>query len=428
MTSSVAARGGLSKKLLLVFALQLAAISFAIVFGVWASASVLERSLMREALLGEADLFAERLAENPQTPTPDTVNLTTYIASRFIPEKFVDLKAGFHDIEDDGVRVIVYVRDLPQQDRLVMRFDAEHVFELAIYFGLIPLTGVLISIYLTAWVAYRLSRRTISPIVSLARKVEALDPDDFEPGVFAVPEDGDLNEEVATLREALEHLSSRVHELLQRERAFTRDVSHELRTPLSVIQMSADALSGSVESGTREERTLTRIRRSAREMHVMLNALLAMARHNDGQISTKEFSVNDIVQTEVERADFFLSHRDITIHLKQTHTMSAVGVPQIASILVGQMIKTVASRMASGNLCIRVGPGFVAVDAAAAGTQTARDVPAQCPDMTTTSETITDRLARFFHWPLHRTDDDNGVQATMYFPCATFTSQSDDAD
>jgi len=109
MTTGVAARGGLSKKLLLVFALQLAAISFAIVFGVWASASVLERSLMREALLGEADLFAQRLAENPQTPTPDTVNLTTYIASRFVPEKFSGLEPGFHDLEDNGVRVIVYV-------------------------------------------------------------------------------------------------------------------------------------------------------------------------------------------------------------------------------------------------------------------------------------------------------------------------------
>lgn len=419
MTTGVAARGGLSKKLLLVFALQLAAISFAIVFGVWASASVLERSLMREALLGEADLFAQRLAENPQTPTPDTVNLTTYIASRFVPEKFSGLEPGFHDLEDNGVRVIVYVRDLPGDDRLVMRFDAEHVFELAIYFGLIPLTGVLISIYLTAWVAYRLSRRTISPIVALARKVESLDPDDFEPGVFAAPEDGDLNEEVATLREALEHLSSRVHELLQRERAFTRDVSHELRTPLSVIQMSADALGGSVDSGTREERTLTRIRRSAREMHIMLNALLAMARQNDGQLQTREFSINDIVQTEVERADFFLSHRDISIHLTESHRLHVEGVPQIASILIGQMIKTVASRMASGNLCIRVGSGFVAVDAAAKGRQTARDVPAECPDMSIVGETITDRLARFFNWPLHRTDDQDGIQATMYFPQAT---------
>ena len=107
------------------FAVQMLAISAALVVGVIGGAKVIESSLMREALNGEADLFLDRLAADPSASAPDTVNLTTYLASRGdIPNAFASLKAGFHPRYAGEDRILVLVRELPQNDRLVMRFEA----------------------------------------------------------------------------------------------------------------------------------------------------------------------------------------------------------------------------------------------------------------------------------------------------------------
>ncbi|MDX1569051.1 MAG: HAMP domain-containing sensor histidine kinase [Xanthomonadales bacterium] len=414
-----------SRKLLRVFGLQVLAISFAVVVGVFAAAKVLEDSLIRTALTEEAALYASKLAEDPTTPPPDTVNLTVYLPERAVnrtPPELATLEPGFHKLKVGGTRMLVLV-EVIEGERMVLQFEEERVMNLALYFGLLPLVLVLLVVYAITWITYRLSHRTISPMVDLAQRVENLNIRDIDPAVFD-PEHFDYpNQEVLALAGALQELTERFQQSLARERAFTRDASHELRTPLTVIQMASEVLLEDRELDDFNRRNARRIRLAAREMQTMIEALLVLARNDSRQLDQKEFLVNDVVETEVERCRFLSLNQEINLKINAEQLVSISGAPSALSILIGHLIRKVCSTIRRGTVEVRIGEGFVSVDAEA----TASDAPSrpihqpQC----TEGETIIERLSRLFQWPVEVEEKPGECRAAVYFPaCRTEPAKS----
>ncbi len=58
----------------------------------------------------------------------------------------------------------------------ILVFRQQQVSDLTLYFGVIPGAIVLLFIYGLSFVTYRLSQRAVSPLVSLAERLEAYDP------------------------------------------------------------------------------------------------------------------------------------------------------------------------------------------------------------------------------------------------------------
>ncbi|MEM9305421.1 MAG: HAMP domain-containing sensor histidine kinase, partial [Pseudomonadota bacterium] len=415
-----------SRKLLLVFALQVVSISFAVVCGVFMSAKILEDSLIQQALREEAELFASRLALDAETPAPDTVNLKAYLTGRNdhdMPAEFENLEPGFHKVHmDHGDRkALVFVREF-DDELIVLKFAEEQVQNLALYFGLVPLALVLLVIYGTTFVTYRLSRRTVSPIVDLARRVENLDLDHIDPDVFNPDELPSTNQEVVSLERALGKLSERVQEMIQRERAFTRDASHELRTPLTVIQMASDMLLGNDALDEFQRRTLRRVKSAAREMQTMLEALLMLARAEASHLPSKQFLVNDVVETELERIRFLSQNRSIQVRTVEECTMEIEGVPSVLAILIGHVVRRVIGAARDDTVTVRISEGMVTVSADGAESGDGPRLPRrEC----TEGETIIERLSRLFGWPVEIEDrDGRTLRAAIDFPSYTQVSAS----
>src|SRR6478609_11836102 len=96
-------RPGIRRKLWVVFVLQVVAISFATVLGVYGAATVLEDVLIRRALTGEADFFWQRRAQEPEAPAPQTNNMTGYLvaagaSTQGLPEVLRPLKPGYQRV------------------------------------------------------------------------------------------------------------------------------------------------------------------------------------------------------------------------------------------------------------------------------------------------------------------------------------------
>src|SRR5580765_3773664 len=185
-------RPGIRRKLWVVFVLQVVAISFATVLGVYGAATVLEDVLIRRALTGEADFFWQRRAQEPEAPAPQTNNMTGYLVA-----------PGYRRVPGEHGEILAYVADGPS-GRLYLVFNQEQVGRLAFLFGFMPLILVLIIIYITTWLAYRASRRALSPVVALAKVVRDWDPK--EPDLAALsPErlSSDPDGDVETLARAL---------------------------------------------------------------------------------------------------------------------------------------------------------------------------------------------------------------------------------
>ena len=144
---------------------------------------ILEKSLVRQALELEAEAFIEAYRQDPQFPLPRTRNLTGYLvpvdSTRDLPKVLRNATTGLFPavaLPDREKAVPVYITDFDDK-RLVLVFDGANVDRLVGIFGLVPLTVLLILIYTSSWIAYRISWRAVSPIIRIAQNIRESEPE-----------------------------------------------------------------------------------------------------------------------------------------------------------------------------------------------------------------------------------------------------------
>ncbi|HZX91530.1 MAG TPA: HAMP domain-containing sensor histidine kinase [Rudaea sp.] len=425
-------RPGIRRKLWVVFVLQVVAISFATVLGVFGAATVLEDVLIRRALTGEADFFWQRRAQEPEAPAPQTNNMTGYLvtagaSTQSLPAVLRPLQPGYQRVPGENGEILAFVADGPS-GRLYLVFNPEQVGRLAFLFGLIPLILVLIIIYITTWLAYRASRRALSPVVALAKVVRDWDPK--EPDLAALsPErlSSDPDGDVETLARALHGYASRIEEFVARERDFTRDASHEMRSPLTVIKVAAEVLQEE-ELSPFGQRTVVRIQRSAQDMEALMEAFLILAREADTGLPEEDFIVNDIVREEVERAQPLVAGRPLTLALDEPGAFALHAPPKVLAVLVGNLIRNACLYTESGEVRTTVGMDFIRIQDSGIGMSEEEVARAFQPFFRGGRSrrgghgvglTIVKRLSDRFSWPVEMTSEmGHGTSVTIHFPQA----------
>ena len=349
---------GLGRRLGRVFLLQAALISAAAVIGVYAAATTIEEVLIRRALDEEAAYFWKRFAGSSEFPVPDTRNLTGYLArgadrSR-VPAPIAALDPGFHDLDTAADFSVVYVTEQAEYT-LFLVFDGERVSELALWFGLVPLAGALVILYLSSWLAYRLASRAVSPVIWLARQVRRLDPRAPDASAFApqrLPANADR--EILALAEALRGLSRNVHEHIERERDFTRDASHELRTPLTVVRLAAGELQRRPGFDAESRESVARIERAARDMEETTEALLLLARASDSRLASTAVRLDDIVARECERARTMAGSKPVRIDEGGVMPVIVDADARVLAVLVGNLLRNAVQYTGDGRVEVRV--------------------------------------------------------------------------
>jgi signal transduction histidine kinase len=353
------AASGLRARLGRAFLMQAAYISVAAIIGVFLASVLLERLLIRQALQSEAAHFWQQRERDPGFPLPATLNLTGYLDTA--PAALAGLAPGFHDARDDDDETVVYVGDRDGR-RLYLVFDRSGVGRLATVFGLLPLAMVLLVLYLSTWLAFRLSRRAFSPVIALARQVRELDPAAPQPGRLdpeRLPPDADA--EVRELAEALARYSQRLAEFVDRERNFTRDASHELRSPLAVIQMAAELLADDPLLGEAGQRSVQRIRRAAGDMQQLTSAFLLLARESETGLPVEEVAVNAVVAEELERAQLLTEGRPIRAELRASCSLFVDAPEKVLAVLLGNLLRNAFSYTDAGEVVVEIAPHAVVI-------------------------------------------------------------------
>lgn len=356
--------GGLRRKIWVAFILQMTAISFAAILGVYAAATVIEDVLVKRVLHHDADYFLDRLAADPATPPPDTYFVRGYLEkpgsdAAAVPVRFNGLEPGYHRAGAERTD-IVYISDSPA-GRLYLSLDAARTHHLVLAFGLALCAVIIVIVYLTTWMTYRASRSALSPVIALANAVRSWDPkhpdlDALLPENLPVRADGD----VESLAYALHGFATRLEEFVERERAFTRDASHELRTPLTVIKASADMLlEDDVAPFT--QRTAARILRAVRDMESLIESFLILARESETGLPEEEFSINDAVNEEIERAQPLCEGKPVQIVREDHASLALRSSPRAFSVLIGNLIRNACQYTESGHVTVSVEPDRVVV-------------------------------------------------------------------
>lgn len=357
-------RGGLNSKLVRVFVIQVLAISAATVLGVFGAALVVERVLVQEALNGEANHFWANYAEDRSFPLPNTNNLRGYMAQRAdfskVPYWLADQPPGFRRVTcDQASRPVVHVSDRGE-DRLYLVFDEVQVSALAFYFGIAPLTGVLLLIYILTWLGYVLSRRAVSRVVRLS---EAVRNYDFTAGTFEKFDQNDpstSDSEVDTLVSAFNQFIDRMESFIERERTFTRNASHELRTPLAVVKANLNLLA-KFDEPERRARVVERMSRTVTEMEALVETLLILARESESKLSWSLVLINDLIAEICDQVRRAVPRENVELSIRATGLVEIEAPERVVAIVFTNLIRNAMTYTESGQVEIVIESNRVSV-------------------------------------------------------------------
>lgn len=348
---------GLPRKIRIVFILQAVLASLGILLGAWLVSLVIKHSLVSSALKEEAAYYWQLYDASPMQPPPNTQNIRGYLLETgrsplSLPANLRALSPGFHELKADDQLVLVDVRP---EGRLYLVFLRSRAEMLAFWFGIVPVLLTLLAVYGASWVTYRASKRLVSPVNWLARRVSRWDPGHPEAADLAPDKlPADMQGETRQLAAALHSLATRVTAHVARERNFTRDASHELRTPLTVIRVASDIALGDQELTPRLRRGLNRIQRAGRDMEAVIDAFLILAREADVEPQVELFDVNEIVRYEVDNARELMVGRPVEIFLHSAGPVQLHAPPRVLQVVVSNLLRNACSYTDEGRIDVDV--------------------------------------------------------------------------
>jgi signal transduction histidine kinase len=276
-----------------------------------------------------------------------------------IPFAWHDLPRGVHDLRepDDSGRMRTYKLAVERKPDMVtfLRYDysQEALTERQMMYTLIA--AVFIFTGLALAIGWWSSRRVLSPLTDLARRVEGLssrhNPDMLAPH-FA-------QDEVGELAAALDDYATRMTTLVKRDREFNADVSHELRTPLAVIRGAVELLQANPDTAPKVRQRLDRIERAARQCGDLTTALLLLSRNERGAGRTELCRLSQAL-IEDNRAQ--LGGKPVTISLAGRTDVYVEAPEAVVSVALGNLLGNACKYTQEGEVRVVVEAGAVLVE------------------------------------------------------------------
>ena len=336
------------------YLLQAVFIFLSVLLSLYAVTWVLQRVLVKEALELEADSFTNARLEDPAFPLPRTRNLVGYLASG---EDAADLPAGLREL-DPGLHlavaftgrekpVPVYVED-SSLGRLYLVFEGHNVDRLVGLFGVIPLGILLIIVYGTSWVAYRLSAGAISPVLRIARRLRKSSADEAP---LTMPTRG-LNSEARELALAVDQYTRRMDAMVERERQFSSDVSHELRTPMTIIDGAAQFLEAEPGLSDKGRQRARMIRRACKDISELIDAFLILGREPALLDEAEAVDVAEVAESELAKLSALLERQPLELEVQREASLRVPVNRKILEIIIGNLCR---------NAIKYSGPGVIRV-------------------------------------------------------------------
>jgi len=323
----------------------------------------LEDQLINNSLEREVKNFAQFKREHPE---PDARwGMTIYFADIYSANKFANVPfawqqydSGVYDIEqlgDEGkvrpYKLAVY-KDTDIWAFLRLDESTQKLGErqMLTSLSIVLLAFAILSLLIGRW----LSIRVMSPVIDLARRVQAMGrtgrPEPLAPH-FA-------NDEVGQVAVALDGYSDKLTALVERDREFNADVSHELRTPLSVISGTTELMLASDSISDKLRERLKRIERAAKQSTELTNALLLLSRsERSAPVDGETTDVGKIVEQVAEVYRSHLGRKPVEVRCVVEQPIEVVAPSSVVAVALGNLIGNAFKYTQQGEVVITVGAG-----------------------------------------------------------------------
>jgi signal transduction histidine kinase len=328
----------------------------------------LEDQLINSTLTRELQHFVEFKRDNPdpnaQFPM-SLIKLQIVRAGRIatVPFAWQQYDAGVYDIDEPGreskirpYKLAVY-KDADYWAYLRFDVSTQKLSERQLLTALSA--AVLAFAIFSLLIGFWLSARVMSPLIDLARRVRAMS-DSGRPELLKAHF---ADDEVGQLAAALDDYSTRLTEMVERDREFNADVSHELRTPLAVIASTTELLQSSPDLTEKFGERLKRIERAVRQSSELIDALLLLSRRerqapNDGETT----DVARIVELVVDAQRPHVNNKPVQVRVEIEEPLAAVAPSSVVAVALSNLIGNAFKYTQAGEVIISVGHGRVSVE------------------------------------------------------------------
>ncbi len=322
--------------------------------------SWLEDALIARTLADEVDQYISDLREDPTLVEPFYTRIQGYVTrperAEIVPTPFRDLPSGVHDVSTgEGYFKAAVAKE--EDFWVFLTYDVSENRELSrrLLVGLVAtvIFFSLLSLALGIWSA----GRVMAPVTLLARRLEALDETAHGSLKKHFPDD-----EVGQLAAALDDYAARLHDLVERDKAFNADVSHELRTPLAVISGATELMLTQPDLSERNRDRLLRIARAARQSTDITTALLHLVRSdNADNVDMPAQQVGEIAEQVVDNYRPLIGERDLELVYEQVDSVSVIASEAVIAVPLGNLVGNAIRYTNEGEVRVRVERGRVRI-------------------------------------------------------------------
>jgi signal transduction histidine kinase len=426
---------GLPRKIRIAFIMQVVLVSLAVIVAGYLVSAVIRLGFVQNASQAEAEDFFRMRAGDPMYPVPNARTLDGWfvpagVGTDGVPVEIAKLPTGYYELPDGNRLVRV---DRRPQGTLFLVYHRNLIDQMLYGFAVLPIAVALLAVVAVSVLAYRASKRLVTPVNWLAREVVRWDPRHPDISMLA-PENlpADLrvgSGEAQQLARALHALGRRVESFVARERDFTRDASHELRTPLTVIRVGSDLMMADPELTPRLHRSLQRIQRAGRDMEGVIDAFMILAREEGGGIHSEDFAVADVVHEEIENVQQLLADKPaVGLRVVETASPRLHAPPRVLGVMLGNLLNNACTFTDRGEIEVRVEQDRVSVRDTGIGMSAATlerafdsfyrgsEEDPKRPGSMGLGLSIVRRLAERFGWQVRlESTPDTGTLATILF-------------
>ena len=166
-----------------------------------------------------------------------------------------------------------------------------------------------LSITMVAVGGWFFARQALSPVSDIMNEVDALLPTDMSHRLVTSDQQDELSRLVITFNKLLD----RIQHVFRIQKMFLSNISHELKNPLNVIISQAEVTLDKERNSDDYQRTLSSILSDAKDLNVVTDRLMQMARINsDGtSIQLKYYRIDEMIWQSKDT--LIKNHPDYTI-------------------------------------------------------------------------------------------------------------------
>lgn len=319
----------------------------------------------------EAADFLAHFAKNPDTPMLSNRDMTSgWGVDAFDPSirahlLSVPLGITEFNLDDFDAHVGKFMLE-GQPEPLYIVYNVSQTEPLDSFTGIfywLLVIGVLITTACGLMLGMMTAQRVISPLVSLARQVERMSPDNLQTDFDTAYG----NDEVGLLARTISASNKRLAEFIRRERQFTANASHELRTPVTVVKGAAELIR-SMSDDTRIAAPLKRLDRGVKEMEHLIQLFLTLAREGDLAQPEAAIDVYEVVQQVLAESRHIVEEKTVTVKVNKGSTVAVLAPKSVLKVVIGNLVRNAFTYTNSGSVTLSIndsrfkiedtGPGF----------------------------------------------------------------------